>query len=145
MTLLFVASFTISCSKQNASSFQREVDEPQILIEIESPPLYLNGSDDGLMSDIYAAILNTAPVTQDSVSGRAIIHFDITEQGLIDPNSIEVLRNRSVPDDYLNAAIEAIKGLGKFMPGKVLGEPLKSGYTVPILYPVPLDRVKTRE
>lgn len=144
MILLFVASFTISCSKQNASSFQRKVEEPQLLVEIESPPLYLNGSDDGLMSDIYAAILKTVPVTQDSVSGWAAIRFNITEQGLIDPNSIEVLRNRSVPDDYLNAAIEAIKGLGKFMPGKVLGEPLTVGYMVPILYPVPLDRIKTR-
>lgn len=105
------------------------------------PPQYLHGGDEGLWRDLYTAILETAPVTQDSVKGRAAVRFIISEEGQIDPATITVIRNRSVPDDYLNAAIEAIKKLGRFEPGKQLGTPKRVAYTVPVLYPVPLDKI----
>ena len=70
---------------------------------------YLHGDYKGLLSDLYATILETVPVTQDSVKGRAAFSFIISEDGQIVHNTIEVYRNWSVPDDYLKAAIEAIK------------------------------------
>lgn len=109
------------------------------------PPKYLHGGDEGLWRDLYTAILETAPVTQDSVKGRAAVRFIISEEGQIDPATITVIRNRSVPDDYLNAAIEAIKKLGKFEPGKQLGTPKRVAYTVPVLYPVPIDKILPAE
>ena len=53
--------------------------------------------------------------------------------------------NRSVPDDYLKAAIEAIKKLGEFEPGKMNGIPTKVAWNLPIVYPVPLEYIKTTE
>ena len=61
------------------------------------------------------------------------------------PNSITIVRNKSVPADYMTAAIEAIKKLGKFEPGKLNGTPVKVTLTLPIIYPIPLDRIVTSE
>jgi len=88
-------------------------------------------------------MLKTAPV-QDSVSRRAVVRFAIDKHGLIDHNSIKVIRNRSsVADDYMNAAIEAIKHLGKFEPGKLNGTPVSVRYDLPIIYPIPTKFIRT--
>ena len=106
-------------------------------------PYYLNGGNDGLDNDLYTALSKTAPLSQGNIQGRAIFSFVISEDGIIDPNSIKLMRNRSVPDDYINAAVEAIKGLGKFEPGKFNGIPKKVRFNIRINYPIPLDRIKT--
>lgn len=114
-------------------------------INPDLPAHYLNGGDEGLLSDLYTIILETAPVTQDSVKGRAAVRFIISKDGQVDINSIKVIRNRSVPDDYLKAAIEAIKKLGKFEPAKRYGKPLKMTYIIPVIYPIPIDKINTVE
>ena len=95
-----------------------------------------------MMNELYSAISKTAPAKQECVSGRAVVRFDISEEGQIDPGSIQIIRNLSVPADYLDAAIEAIKGLGRFEPGRMNGKPKKVSWTLPIIYPIPLDRIK---
>ena len=45
----------------------------------------------------------------------------------------------------MNAAIEAIKKLGKFEPAKMNGTPKKAWYNLPIIYPIPLDKIITSE
>lgn len=120
------------------------VVEP-VYTSVDIPPHYLNGGDKGLLSDLYTIISETAPVSQESVKGRAVVRFSVSKDGQIDTSSIKVIRNRSVPDDYLKAAIEAIKNLGKFEPGKQLGTPKRVTYTIPIVYPVPPEYIKTIE
>lgn len=112
--------------------------EHRVYYEPEQTPHYLNGGDKGLLSDFYTTLSKIAPVTQDSIKSRAVVRFTVSKDGSIDPNSIKILRNRSVPEDYMDAAIEAIKKLGKFEPGKMNGVPLNVTYTLPIEYPVPL-------
>lgn len=106
---------------------------------------YLHGDYKGLLSDLYATILETAPVTQDSVKGRAAFSFIISEDGQIDHNTIEVVRNWSVPEVYLKAVIEAIKKLGKFEPGKFNGTPKRARYNIRIDYPVPPKYIKKHD
>ena len=106
-------------------------------------PYYLNGGGEGLLNDLYTALSKTAPQSQNNIKGRAAISFAISKDGIIDPNSIKLQRNWSLPEDYINAAVEAIKGLGKFEPGKFEGVPKRVTYTVYIKYPIPLDRIKT--
>lgn len=121
------------------------VDESKIFFTPEQTAYYLNGGSKGLLKDLYTAILKTAPVTQDCVKGRAIVKFRVLEDGIIDPNSIEILRNKSVPEDYMEAAIEAIKKLGKFEPGKMKGTPIITWLNLPIIYPIPLDKIEPSE
>lgn len=142
--ILLVAALTqTSCNTHKpASSSQDETVESKIFFEPEQKPYYLNGGDKGLISDLYTTISETAPATQETVNGRAAVSFVISKDGQIDASSIKVLRNRSVPDDYMKVAIEAIKKLGKFEPGKMNGEPKRVTYTIPIIYPVPLDKIQ---
>lgn len=146
ISLLCVALLSLPCSAHKPdSTLQDSVVESKILFNPEQQPYYLGGGNQGLRDDLYTAILKTIPVRPDSVSGRAFVSFKITKQGMIDPNSIKVIRNRSVPDDYMNAAIEAIKSLGKFEPGKISGTPVNVTYTISVLYPVPAEFIKTGE
>lgn len=133
-----------SDTHNQASTSSDGVNEP-VIIGSDQLPYYLNGGEKGLFSDLYTTILATAPATHDSVKGRAALSFAIGKDGQIDPNSITVVRNWSVPDDYLNVAIEAIKKLGKFEPGKQLGTPKRVAYTILVKYPVPLDKINPAE
>lgn len=130
---------------QHTPTADSDGDTPLVLVNPRRNPYYLNGGDKGLYNDLYTTLSKTAPVVQDSVNGRAAVDFVISKDGQIDINSIRVMRNRSVPDDYLKAAIEAIKGLGKFEPGKMNGIPIKVTYTIPVIYPVPSDFIDKNE
>lgn len=135
-----------SChANKSASTLHDNEDEAFVFSHPYVYPYYLNGGDQGLQSDFYSALSKTAPQTQDCVQGRAVVSFTVSKDGTIKPNSIKIIRNRSVPDDYMNAAIEAIKGLGKFEPGKMNGEPKNVTITVPVVYPIPVDRIKAGE
>lgn len=146
LTLLCVALMQTSCNThKNTSASQDNIVESGIFYEPEQQPYYLHGDTKGLLKDLYTAISETAPVTQECVKGKAVVRFDISKDGKIDANSINVIVNRSVPDDYLKAAIEAIKKLGEFKPGKMNGIPKKVAWNLPIIYPVPLEYIKTTE
>ena len=142
--LCCVVLMPILCSAHKLS-LQDEYNESEIFFEPEQQPSYLHGGNEGLMNDLYTTLSKTAPVTQDSIKGRAFVTFVIAEEGLIDPNSIKVIRNNSVPEDYLNAAIEAIKNLSKFEPGKMNGVPKRVSWNMSIIYPIPFDLIETRE
>ena len=146
LTLFCVALMQTSCNThKNTSASQDNIVESGIFYEPEQQPYYLHGDTKGLLKDLYTTISETVPVTQECVKGRAVVRFDISKDGKIDANSIKVVVNRSVPDDYLKAAIEAIKKLGKFEPGKMNGIPKKVAWNLPIIYPVPLEYIKTTE
>lgn len=132
-----------SISGNNSYSNSCDSIEHRVLVNPHQYPYYLNGGEDGFMNDLYTALSKTVPLSQDSIKGRAAFSFYISKDGIIDPNSIELVRNWSFPEDYINAAVEAIKGLGRFEPGKLEGVPVRVSYTVPIKYPIPLDRIKT--
>ncbi len=146
LILLCFALLPLSCkTNKHAPISDTNVIKSEIWVDPCQKPYYLNGGDEGLLNDLYSAMLKIAPVAQECIQGRAAVSFTISEDGVIDPNSIELIRNRSVPEDYIDAAIQAIKSLGKFEPGKLNNTPKKVRYTVPIIYPIPLDRIKASE
>lgn len=146
MVLICVALMQTSCNThRNISVSQDNIAESEIFYEPEQQPYYLHGGTKGLLNDLYTIISETAPVTQECVKGGAVVRFDISKDGQIDTNSIKVVRNSSVPEDYLKVAIDAIKKLGKFEPGKMNGIPQKVIWNLPIIYPVPLEHIKTTE
>lgn len=130
--------------KQDSTSHNGE-NEPITWGHPYQNAYYLHGGCKGFYNDLYTILLKTAPVSQDCVKGRAVFSFIISEDGQIDQNTIEVDRNWSVPDEYLKAAIEAIKKLGKFEPGKFKGTPRRVRYNIRIDYPVPLDKINAAE
>ena len=146
LILLCFALLPLSCNTNKHTSISdTDVIKSEIFSDPYQMPYYLNGGDAGLQNDLYSTMSKTAPITQECVKGRAVISFTISEDGVIDPNSIKLIRNWSVPGDYIDAAIQAIKSLGKFEPGKFNNTPKKVRYSIPIIYPIPLDRIKTSE
>ena len=146
LTLLCVALFNTSCNTHKHTPISNtNVDELVIFYEPEQQAYYLNGGDKGLLNDLYTILLKTAPVSQECINARSVVRFCVSENGIIDSNSIKIVRNKSVPEDYMNAAIEAIKKLGKFEPAKMNGIPKKVWYNLPIIYPIPLDKIITSE
>ena len=135
----------ITFREPGAIFIRGDEQEQSTFYEPEQTPQYLNGGSDGLLSDFYSTMGKTASVSQDAVKGVAVASFKILKDGSIDPNSIEILRNRSVPEDYMDAAIEAIKRLGKFEPGKMNGIPLNVTYYLRVSYPVPSEYIKPNE
>ena len=130
---------------RHTSTLSNNIDESEIFSDPEQQPYYINGGDKGLLNDLYTTLFKTTSVTQDSIKSRAVVSFKISEDGQLDSNSIKVVRNKSVPDDYLKAAIEAIKNLGKFEPGKMNGTPIRVTLYLHILYPIPIEHIKTSE
>ena len=146
LTLLCVALFNTSCNTHKHTPISNtNVDELKIFYEPEQQAYYLNGGDKGLLNDLYTILLKTAPVSQECIKARAVVRFCVSENGIIDSNSIKIVRNKSVPEDYMNTAIEAIKKLGKFEPAKMNDIPKKVWYNLPIIYPIPLDKIITSE
>lgn len=146
LTLLCVALLTLSCNThKHTLSSDDDVIESEIFSDPYQPPYYLNGDNKGLQNDLYTTLSKTAPIKQECIQGRAVISSSISEDGFIDPNSIKLIRNRFVPEDYIDAAIEAIKNLGKFEPAKLNNKPQKANFNLPVIYPIPLDRIKTSE
>lgn len=146
ITIMCVALILTSCNTHRiASTLPDNIDESKIFNNPEQQAYYINGGDKGLLNDLYTYLFKTAPVTQECIKGRALVSFKISKDGQIDSNSIKVVRNIAVPEDYLKASIEAIKNLGKFEPGKMNGMPLKVTYNLPIIYPIPMEYIESRE
>lgn len=136
----------VSCTThKHTSTLPDTLNASEIFSDPEQPPYYLHEGPKGLLNDLYTTLLKTVPVTQECISARAVVRYDILEDGQIDTTSIKVIVNKYVPDDYLKVAIEAIKGLGKFEPAKMNGIPIKWTWNHPIIYPVPIDLINTSE
>ena len=112
---------------------------------VEEIPVYINGGDKGLLRDLYSNLSSATSSQSDSIKGRCIFKFVISKDGTIETETIELVRNTSLPEEYVNAAKEAIKKLGKFEPGKMNGTPIKVWFNQPVIYPIPLDKIKPSE
>ena len=112
---------------------------------VEEKPVYINGGDKGLLRDLYSNLSSPISSQSDSINGRCVFKFAISKDGTIDTETIELVRNTSLPEEYVNAAKEAIKKLGKFEPGKMNGTPKKVWFNLPVIYPFPLDKINSKE
>lgn len=108
-------------------------------------PVYIIGGDKGLLRDLYSNLSNAKNSHSDSIKGKCIFTFAISKDGVINAETIDLLRNTSLPEEYVNDAKAAIKHLGKFTPGKNSGTPVKVWYILPVRYPITLDKIKPSE
>ena len=112
---------------------------------VEEKPVYINGGDKGLLRELYSNLSSAISSQSDSINGICVFKFAISKDGTIDTETIELVRNTSLPEEYVIAAKEAIKKLGKFEPGKMNGMPKKVWFNLPVIYPIPLDKINSKE
>jgi protein TonB len=98
------------------------------LIFIDEMPSY-PGGDEGLMKHLQSHIRYTSKARIDGVSGRVLITFIVEKDGSV--SNIEV--QQSLHPDLDNIAIEAIKKMAKWNPGKnAMGMPVRVRKSAPI-------------
>ena len=132
--ILFFLLFMVSLNAQTTNA-----------TTVEERPVYINGGDDGLLRDLYCNLSTVSLSQSDCIKGRCIFTFAISKDGIIDLETIKLARKTTLPDEYVNAAKEAVKHLGKFKPGKMNGTPVKVWYTIPVIFPIPLDKINSNE
>ncbi|MDE6415856.1 MAG: energy transducer TonB [Duncaniella sp.] len=132
--ILFFLLITVSLNTQTTNA--RTVEER---------PVYIKGGDDGLLRDLYCNLSTVSLSQSDTIKGRCIFTFVISKDGMIDVETIKLVRKTTLPDVYVNAAKEAVKHLGEFKPGKKNGTPVKVWYTLPVIFPIPLDKFNPNE
>ncbi|MDE6019108.1 MAG: hypothetical protein K2G85_09885 [Muribaculaceae bacterium] len=113
-------------------------------VNVEEVSVYLNDGNEGLKRDLYRNLSNAYLPHSDSIKGKCFFSFVITEEGDIDVKTIKMLRKTpSLPDEYVNAAEEAIKHLGKFTPSKRFNyeeqkwKPLRAYFNICVIFPIP--------
>lgn len=132
--ILFFLLFMVSLNTQTTNA-----------TTVEERPVYINGGDDGLLRDLYFNLSTVSLSQSDCIKGRCIFTFAISKDGIIDLETIKLARKTTLPDEYVNAAKEAVEHLGKFKPGKMNGTPVKVWYTIPVIFPIPLDKISSNE
>ncbi len=126
--LLLMVSFTTQTTKATT---------------VDDMPVYLNGGSDGLLKDLYSHLSSASLSQSDSIKGKCFFTFAISKEGNIDVVTIKLVRKTSLPDEYVNAAKEAIKHLGKFQPGRRYNskenkwEPLRVHSSISVAFPIP--------
>jgi len=109
---------------------------------VDDPPVYINGGD-GLLRDLYCNLSSALPSQSDCIKGKCFFTFIISKEGTIDVETIKLARKTTLPDEYVNAAKEAIKHLGKFKPGgrynskEEKWEPLRVQCNIGVISPIP--------
>ncbi len=130
--ILFLLLLMVSFATQTAKA-----------TSVNEVAVYLNGGNDGLLRDLYCNLSNASLSQTDSIKGRCFLSFAISKEGVIEAETIKLLRDTSLPDEYVNAAIEAIKHLGTFKPGRQYNAkeerwvPLRTHYTINVSFPIP--------
>jgi len=126
--LLLMVSFTTQTTKATT---------------VDDAPVYLNGGGDGLLRDLYCNLSSASLSQSDCIKGKCFFTFAISKDGTIDVETIRLVRKTSLPDEYVNAAKESIKHLGKFQPGRRFNskeekwEPQRVQYTIVVIFPIP--------
>lgn len=126
--LLLMVSFTTQATKATT---------------VDDPPVYLNGGSDGLLRDLYCNLSDVSLSQSDCIKGKCLFTFAISKEGTIDVETIKLVRETPLPDEYVNAVEEAIKHLGKFQPGRQFNskeekwEPVRVHYTISVIFPPP--------
>lgn len=110
---------------------------------VDEAPVYINGGSDGLLRDLYCTLSSASISQADTVKGKCFFTFAISKDGIIDVETIKLVRNTTLPDEYINAAKDAIKHLGKFKPGRQYNskeekwEPLRVHFNLGVFFPIP--------
>lgn len=121
--------FTIS-NKIFAQTPVKEIDSlEEVIIMAEQMPSFVGG-EDSLYSFLYQHIVYPQIAKENQIEGRVVVRFVIEKDGLI--TKIEILKKLGWGCD--EEAIRLIKLMPKWMPAKMNGKPVRTYFTLPIVF-----------
>lgn len=106
--------------------------DEEVLDTAEQPPRY-PGGETALLRDIMANVKYPASAMEQKIQGTVVLRFVISKDGKV--GKVTVLRSLNKECDQ--AAVDAIRKLKQFTPGKQKGKPVAVFFTVPIRFVLP--------
>ncbi len=106
---------------------EEEEEEQQIFFIVEDMPQF-PGGDAALQNYIATHVVYPEIAKENGITGRVYVRFVVNRKGKVDKVSIA----RGVDPSLDKAAVDVIKGLPDWSPGKQRGKPVNVWYTAPI-------------
>jgi len=131
LRLLLVFSLSAVMFLFNSNKAQAQSGDDEILIAAEEMPTF-PGGDKALHTALYKNLVYPEDAYNNNVEGKVLIRFVISKDGAV--INVTVLRSADASLD--RAALEAVKKLPKFIPGKQGGKPVNVWYTLPIVFKI---------
>lgn len=131
LKLLLVFSLSAFFFISNTNTAQAQTGDDEILIAAEEMPSF-PGGDKSLHAALYKNLVYPEDAFNNNIEGKVLIRFVISKDGAV--TNASVLRSADPALD--KAALEAVKRLPKFNPGKQGGKPVNVWYTLPIVFKI---------
>jgi len=106
---------------------EEEVEEEQIFTIVEDMPQF-PGGDGALMNYIASHVVYPEIAKENGITGRVYVRFVVDRKGNVDKVTIA----RGVDPSLDKAAMDVIKSMPNWSPGKQRGKPVNVWYTAPI-------------
>ena len=121
------SSDKLSVDGQNNSSVQMPNQNKLFGVVSETPPSF-RGGEAALMK--YFEENMRWPDTGSDISGRVIVQFKIAKDGNVkDPKVV-----RGLAPEFDAEALRLVRGMPKWIPGKISGKQVETTYTVPVKF-----------
>ncbi len=107
-----------------------EEEEEKIFDIVEDQPVPPGGSFPALLKWIARTIVYPEIAIENQIQGRVIVQFVVEKNGTISQAKVV----RGVDPSLDREAMRVVNKMGKWKPGKQLGQPVRSKFTLPIMF-----------
>ena len=132
--LLFLSAFLFALSFGAFAQEEVKVEE-EVFVVVEEQAEFPGGLD-----SMYAYIVKNLKypeaAKEKGIEGRVFVSFIIEKDGSIS----NILIKRAIGGGCEEAAVEMIKNMPKWKPGKQRGKPVRFQYVLPIKFELPKDK-----
>ncbi|MDR1343451.1 MAG: M56 family metallopeptidase [Prevotellaceae bacterium] len=131
------AHLQVAAADKNSSKDKKNTPPPpppptkvRIYSQVDEMPAFPGGGDNALMTYLVESLKYPIAAVRDSVQGRVIVSFIVSDSGKIEGAKIL----QSLHPDCDAEAIRVVEAMPVWTPGKEKGIPVNVSYTVPIVF-----------
>lgn len=132
--LLFLSAFL--CTLSFGAFAQSEVSEDDAVFVVVEEQAEFPGGLDSMYAYIHKNLKYPELAKEKGIEGRVFVQFVIEKDGSI--SNVKILRG--IGGGCEEAAVEMIKNMPKWKPGKQRGKPVRFQFTLPIKFELPKDK-----
>lgn len=132
--LLFLSAFLFALSFGAFAQEEVKVEE-EVFVVVEEQAEFPGGLD-SMYAYIQKNLVYPEKAKAEGIEGRVFVSFIIEKDGSIS----NILVKRAIGGGCEEAAVEMIKNMPKWKPGKQRGKPVRFQYVLPIKFELPKDK-----
>ena len=129
MLFMFLATMFITLS-ENATA-QTQYNGEEVFVAVEEMPTF-PGGESALRNALYKNVRYPESAREKRIEGKVFVKFIVTKDGSI----ANAMVGRAVNPDLDKAALDAVKKLPKFIPGKKEGRAVNVWFSMPIVFKI---------